>query len=196
MDKFLFLSSPCLWRAWQYCPVVLGEGTPGDLAGFWFEDRGTWLRKKRAEIGGRAAYLMQEFKAQKFSTKAPFSNIPRGGAVDTETGSSLRVSKQAIGKWEEDASASLLNESLPGFCQLQKLSSSGVLGTRVFYWRIAIGGIFLKVWKQEDVGSLMQGRQIELHWFASPTWIAVAGWNIQLEMVLRPGSVEKLCLID
>lgn len=76
---------------------------------------------------------MQEFKAQKFSTKAPFSNIPRGGAVDTETGSSLRVSKQAIGKREEDASASLLNESLSGFCQLQKLSSTGVLGTRVFY---------------------------------------------------------------
>ena len=50
---------------------------------------------------------MQEFKAQKFSTKAPFSNVPRGGAGDTETGSSLRVSTQATGRQEEDASASL-----------------------------------------------------------------------------------------
>ena len=54
-------------------------------------------------------------------------------AGDNETGSSPRVSKQEIGRREEDASASLLNESLSGFCQLQKLSSSGVLGTRVFY---------------------------------------------------------------
>ena len=76
---------------------------------------------------------MHEFKAQKFSTKAPFSSISRGGAGDNETGSSPRVSKQEIGRREEDASASLLNESLSGFCQLQKLSSSGVLGTRVFY---------------------------------------------------------------
>lgn len=57
---------------------------------------------------------------------------------------------------------SLLNRSLSGFCQLQKLSLRGVLGIKVFYCWIAVGGIFLNAWKQEGIGSLMQGHQTEL----------------------------------
>lgn len=68
---------------------------------------------------------------------------------------------------EVEASASLLNQSFPGFCHLQKLNSSGFLGFRVFYCWIAGGGFFLNAWTEDGIDSLMQGHKIEFHLLAS-----------------------------
>lgn len=137
--------------SWRFLPLLafeefdntakysLGRGLLGaqQASSLRKEGESHMIKEETAEIGGKGAHLMQEFKAQKYHRgeggRSPLIRDPQRKNWRQQDKSPQpqpyphpKVSKQKMG---DGIICFILNQPLSGFCQLQ----SGVLGISVLW---------------------------------------------------------------